>query len=570
MSKREIEIKGMHCRSCEILIAEKLRELPDVRNVQVSYKTSKAYIHSEAPIDEASIETKIKEAGYSVGSNSAKALFSRNPKDYRDALISLGVFAILYFVAKRLGIFNISTSTTGNPSSLFVVALIGLTAGFSTCMALVGGLILSISSRHAEKHPNASNIKRFRPHLFFNFGRIASYIILGGLIGLAGKAFQLSGTTLGVLIIGVGAVMLILGLQLTELFPALSNGSLSLPSGLSKFLGLSKRNSSEYSHTNSAILGALTFFLPCGFTQAMQLYAMSTGSFVSGALIMGVFAIGTAPGLLGIGGLTSIIKGAFAKRFFRFVGIVVIALAFFNISNGFNLTGWAFTSISADRENATDSNAKIENGFQIVKMDQTSSGYSPNSFTIRKGIPVKWIINSKSPGSCSSSILAPKVGVKKFLQQGENVIEFTPSETGIIKFTCSMGMYSGKFTVVESSSKEPDQNTSISPTVAPEKTKSATITGANDVQLIKAVFESPSKDITPRDFKVIANKPVRFEIEAKADGRGCMGSITIPGLVKNSEFFEQGKTTIFEFTPKKGSYQITCAMGVPRGTITAG
>jgi sulfite exporter TauE/SafE len=162
-----------------------------------------------------------------------------------------------------------------------VVLIVGLTAGISTCMALVGGLVLGISARFSEKHPEASPAQKFRPHIFFIIGRIISYFILGGVIGLLGKAFQLSGPSLGFLTIIVGVVMLILGAQLTEIFPRLSNGGLTLPSSISKFLGIKKHHQKEYSHTNSVLTGALTFFLPCGFTQAMQLYAMSTGKFLN-------------------------------------------------------------------------------------------------------------------------------------------------------------------------------------------------------------------------------------------------------------------------------------------------
>ncbi|MDR2416217.1 MAG: sulfite exporter TauE/SafE family protein [Candidatus Peribacteria bacterium] len=39
----------------------------------------------------------------------------------------------------------------------------------------------------------------------------------------------------------------------------------------------------------------MTFFVPCGFTFAMQLYAMQTGSFLSGGVVMLLFAVGTLP-----------------------------------------------------------------------------------------------------------------------------------------------------------------------------------------------------------------------------------------------------------------------------------
>jgi sulfite exporter TauE/SafE len=82
----------------------------------------------------------------------------------------------------------------------------------------------------------------------------------------------------------------------------------------------------------------------------MQLYAISTGSPIQGALTMGVFALGTTPGLLGVGGLTSIIKGEYSKLFFKTAGVIVVLLALFNVSNGLNLLG--VKSIFAKNETA--------------------------------------------------------------------------------------------------------------------------------------------------------------------------------------------------------------------------
>jgi len=601
MNKTIVPIKGMHCRSCEVLISEKLRELPEIKNVSVNFRKNEAVIHSEYPLNLSKVRQKVNEAGYEVGKDDSKSWISLNPNEYKDLVVSLIVLLVLYFIAKKFGLFNISLGRN-NPSGYLVVLLVGLTAGISTCMALVGGLVLGISARHAEVHPEATSAQKFRPHLYFNIGRVASFFLLGGLVGLVGKAFQLSGTSLGIMTIIVGIVMLILGLQLTELFPRLSSGTFTLPSGISGFLGLKKRHNKEYSHLNSMIIGALTFFLPCGFTQAMQLYAMSTGSFFSGAIIMGVFALGTLPGLLGIGGLTSVLKGSFAKKFFKFAGLLVIALAIFNIGNGYRLTGWR-NVFNVNKKSpvatAEDPNVKIENGIQVVRMDQVGNGYNPNKFTIKNNIPVKWIIDSKSSGSCAASIYMQKMGIRKFLNRGENIIEFTPNEVGDIRFTCSMGMYSGKFVVVEyngvTASGTPTVPVKASETPSPLPTPSPTSTlqeitqksatpvsiaeetsaqsSQDQTQVIKATYNTVSlgaiSDISPYTFTVSAGEPVRFEIAANADGEGCMSTIMIPGLVNTPEILRKGQTIKWEFTPEKGTYDITCAMGVPRGEITA-
>jgi sulfite exporter TauE/SafE/copper chaperone CopZ len=447
--KMKIDITGMHCRSCEILLEDSISQVQGVKKVRTNYKKGSAEIEYEHIPDQKEIEKAVNTAGYRLGKEDKKHFFSRNPADYVE-LAAVGVVVlVVYMLLKTFGILNLDLSAN-SPSGLAGVLIIGITAGFSTCMALIGGLVLGMSARHAELHPEATVTQKFRPHIFFNIGRILSYILFGGLIGVLGSAITLSSSFLGVLIIIIGGVMLFLGLKLIDIFPRLHNKNIVLPKSISRLLGVSSEVK-EYSHTSAFVTGALTFFVPCGFTQAMQLYAISSGSFVQGALIMGAFAIGTLPGIVSIGGLTSTVKGAFARYFFKFAGVVVIALAFFNIGNGFNLTGFSFASVVqfTGQEQTAGGEVRIENGKQIVEMTQHVSGYSPNSFTIKKGIPVVWKINSTSQFTCAAYISMPAAKIRQPLQAGENIFEFTPTETGTMRFTCSMGMYSGTFTVVD-------------------------------------------------------------------------------------------------------------------------
>lgn len=602
MNKIIVPISGMHCRSCEILIEDKLSEIPEVKSVAVSYKKGVAEISygSQKP-NMHEIESAIREAGYSIGEAGEKPLFSKNPEDYKDLGVALLFLVGIYIIANNLGLADINVAADTKGASLPVVLLVGLTAGLSTCMALVGGLILGISARHSEKHPEASPIQKFRPHLFFNLGRIGGYALLGGILGSLGSVLQLSSGILGLLTIVVGAVMLMLGLKLVGIFPRMENQSFSLPAGVSKFFGI-KKHEKEYSHKGSMITGALTFFLPCGFTQAMQLYAITTGSFVQGALIMGVFALGTAPGLLGVGGLASVVKGIFAKRFFKFAGALVIILAFFNIANGYNLTGWQLPEIRKPQvatTNAGDKNVTMENGVQVVRMDEISSGYSPNKFTIKKGVPVKWVINAKAPNSCASSLVVSSLKIRKTLKAGENIIEFTPKEAGKIPFSCSMGMYTGVFNVVDEDTKVSTTTTQDEPAapsgtcgsggsgaggggcggcggggkaVEPSAGKVETVPAATEKaaaaeQIIKTSYTA-YEDIQPNTFTVKAGQPVRMIIDVKEDGVGCMSSIMIPRLFAKPQLLEAGKTLEMAFTPtEKGSYPITCSMGMARGTL---
>jgi len=459
MNKVTIPIIGMHCRSCELLISDAISEIPNVSKVIPNFKRKEAEVFSHGEISLAKISEAVEKVGYKVGLESKrKHLFSRDQKIYEDLIVAFVIAAVLYLVAKKLGLFDLNLiPKDGSAENPLVVILIGITAGFSTCMALVGGLILGISAKHAEKHPDATALQKFKPHLYFNLGRIISYFILGGLIGLIGKALQLSNNGLGILTLLVGLFMLVLGLQLTEISPKISSISLSLPTKISKFFGINKHHNKEYSHTNSMVVGAMTFFLPCGFTQAIQVYAMSTGSFWAGAITMGTFALGTAPGLIGIGGLSSLFKGNAGKIFFKFAGVVVIAFALLNISNGYTLVGVGNIGNNTPPPTTTTPPPTVttpplqttSGSVQIIKMSQEFNGYSPNEFTIKKGIPVRWEIDSKTSYSCATSIVIPDLNISRNLQLGANIIEFTPVRSGDLDFMCSMGMFRGVFHVVD-------------------------------------------------------------------------------------------------------------------------
>ncbi len=547
MGHLKLPIKGMHCRSCELLLEEKIKQVPHVSSVSVSYSKGQAEIGyaSDHP-NHKELERAVQEAGYEVGTREPLTWLSRAYADYRELAVAGVILLVLYYIAKSLGLFDLSL-TTSDVTYPFAF-MIGLIAGVSTCMAIVGGLILGISARHADLHPEATSWEKFRPHLYFNLGRIGGYGLLGGLLGVLGGVFNISGSFQLLLTIAVGVVMVVLGLKLTGISPRLKETSITLPASWSKFLGINKHQK-EYSHTSAVITGALTFFLPCGFTQAMQLAAVSSGNFVSGAMIMALFAIGTAPALLSIGGLTSVIKGLVAKRFYAIVGLAVLAFGLFNINNALNLAG--FGSPAATNGGSVNS-AEVIGGFQIVRMTQKSAGYSPNSFTVRKGIPVKWVITSEAPYSCASSIYMPVMKIQQNLRAGENIIQFTPTQTGRLPFSCSMGMYRGEFNVIDEGAR------AVPP---PANIQKAAVSG------VQKVTSRDHRGLAPNEFTVKAGQPVEWTVIADAPPAGCMVGFNSYelGIVADETY---PSPTVIRFTPTEpGDYDVTCPMGMWRATI---
>jgi sulfite exporter TauE/SafE/copper chaperone CopZ len=448
MNKKRYFIKGTHCRSCELLIEDKMMKIPGVKKARVDYRTGKMDLFSDSLVSDGDVENEIRNAGYSLGMNKPKSFFSHNIVTYVELLFAGCFLLFAYFVLKSVGVLNLNFATSDSPSML-VVLLIGLTAGISTCMALVGGLVLGFAARHSELHPEATGFQKLKPNLFFNLGRLAFFLLLGGAIGLLGSTFKLSAIALGSITIIVGIVMLVLGLKLTELFPKLSGGGLMLPKGIARLVG-ADNGEKEYSNLSAFVSGGLTFFLPCGFTQAMQVFAISTGSFLAGGVIMFLFALGTTPGLLGIGSVASFAKGGFARYFFKFAGLVVIILAITNIGNGLRLTGFSFASSQTNNNPKPGQTlARVENGNQIVEITQYATKYEPNRVTVKKGLPVKLRITGTTPYSCSTTFVIPKYQIVKSLQQGVNEIIFTPTQTGPVNFSCAMGMYRGVINVVD-------------------------------------------------------------------------------------------------------------------------
>lgn len=440
-----IPIRGMHCASCEVLVGKELKKIGGVVGVSVNQKAGTARVeYGERRPTRDELRAAVQTAGYEIGENKILPWFSKETKDYSDLLISFAVVVLLYLAARSLGIADIAVDSSGG--SVWVAILVGLVAGISTCMALIGGLSLGLSARHAELHPEATSAQKFRPHIYFNAGRVIGYAGFGGLAGFLGGALKPSTQMVAILTIAVGFVMIFLGLKLIEIFPRLRDRSFALPSGIAKWFGL-HRDVKEYSHTGSFIMGSLTFFLPCGFTQAMQLWAISSGNFLTGAGIMALFAIGTAPGLLGIGGLTSVMRGRRARYFFMTAGIIVLLFGFYNLKNGWSVLSFGSNSTPVIIENERQSVSPKASDVQIVRMIQDSRGYRPSRLEVKKGQKVRWIITSTSSFTCAASIVMPDYDIEQELVKGENIIEFTPTRAGRVPFTCFMGMYRGEFIV---------------------------------------------------------------------------------------------------------------------------
>jgi hypothetical protein len=99
--------------------------------------------------------------------------------------------------------------------------------------------------------------------------------------------------------------------------------------------------------------------------------------------------------------------------------------------------------------------AVVQGGEQVISTTFGSRRYVP--ITVQAGIPVKWTISVEPGGlnGCNGAMVIPKFGIRKRLQVGDTLVEFTPTETGNINYSCWMGMIRSTITVVEDLSTVP-------------------------------------------------------------------------------------------------------------------
>lgn len=318
-------VNGMHCNSCVILTESELKDVKGITNAKTSLNNNSVEVTGEfgEKTQEqvmGELSEVLKAHGYSLSLE--KATKTVKWSDFTIAIPIALLFVVAFIFLQKLGIVNLVNTSNVGYGTAFVI---GLIASVSTCMAVVGGLVLSMSANFAKEGD------KVRPQVMFHVGRLISFFLLGGVIGMLGSVFQFGAT--GMLILGllVAIVLLILGLNLLDVFPWAKRLQLTMPNRI----GTRAHGLKNLNHTlTPALVGVVTFFLPCGFTQSMQIYALTTGSFARGALTMFVYALGTLPvlALLSFSSL-GIHKKAQSGIFFKTAGLIVMFFALFNLIN---------------------------------------------------------------------------------------------------------------------------------------------------------------------------------------------------------------------------------------------
>ena len=417
----------MFCPHCEETVKRALTSAPSVLDANVSYEREQAVVHYDPEKTDASaLRKSIEEAGYEAVSSG----------DTKLQIVSVLVLLLaLYIIASRMGIMQVFSFFPRAEASLGIGAL--FVTGLLTsvhCIAMCGGINLTQSVAAASCRKSI-----LRANVLYQCGRVLSYTLVGAAAGGIGSVLTLNGTMKGAVAVLAGLAMLVMALNMLGVFRLLKRFRLQLPSGLHTAL------SGRVGGSSSFLIGILNGFMPCGPLQAMQIYALSTGSAVLGALSMLSFSLGTVPLMLGFG----LISGRLNRKYRR-VMLTVSAMLIFVMGLNMVGNGLALSGISLPKKSdGAAVTAMLEDGRQTLRTEIDYGSYP--SVRVRAGIPVDWtlVVPEGKLNGCNGELRIPAYDLDIVLQEGENRISFLPEEAGIFPYSCWMGMIQATIEVTD-------------------------------------------------------------------------------------------------------------------------
>ena len=348
--------------------------------------------------------------------------------------------AALWFATRNAGLAHLY-----QPATLGMAFVAGLVTG-SHCLGMCGGFVLCYSAGALARSSRGA----WRAHLVYAFTKTLSYALLGAACGALGRAVSAIGWAPGAAALGAGVFLLVLGVHLLDwkLWPA--RFRLSRLDRLAHWL----RGRARQSASPAALGAANGLMLGCGPLLAMYAAAAGTGSAREGAALLAAFGLGTLPVMLLSAWLAGSFLGRFPRLLARSAGPVVLVCALLMLQRGWALASPARDSatLASPASPSADTVAQTPDARpapQVIRMVAEAHAWSPDHFELRGGVPVRWIIDGRHQGPCTARLRVPGLGLEVTLEPGETVVEFTPTATGELPWSCWMGMAEGRFTVRE-------------------------------------------------------------------------------------------------------------------------
>ncbi|MFH1056154.1 MAG: sulfite exporter TauE/SafE family protein [Candidatus Altiarchaeota archaeon] len=546
LTTKKIKVNGMVCGSCEKVITKHALGLNGVKDVKADHKTGDCEItFDERKVSIAEIYERINEKGYHC-SESTKA-------GMKGISVALGLLALAigaYIILQPR--FEAYMPALDQNTSLALIFIIGLFTGFH-CVAMCGGFVVSYAVNEG---------KAYMSHIRYGLAKTLSYAFFGGVFGFIGSFITFTPFMRGAAAVIAGTFLVLFGLNMLDMFTWFRRFRFGMPSFVEGKMGKSK---------NPTMIGLLNgLMIACGPLQAMYVFAAASGSPYYGALSLAVFGLGTLPVLLGFGVLTSLMSSKLTHNIVRYSGVLVVVLGLIMVNRGVALTGTGYDvkTLTESVQPAVGTAGGIEldsDGYQVIRMNVTASGWNPDKFTLKRGVPVRWVIDGQEITSCNNAIQVPKYGLRFDIKKGLQTIEFTPTEAGTVPWSCWMGMIQGTFEVKDDISvnnagqtQAETPATGDTPTTIPTTKESPT-----GYQIIRMNVTYSGWE--PDRFVLKKGVPVKWIIDGQ-QLTGCNSGIKVPSLGLQFNI-KKGLQTI-EFTPdKEGTVPWSCWMGMIKGTF---
>ncbi len=452
--RKILQIEGMTCTGCETRIENTLKKLEGIIDVKAIYSSSNVYVTYDLNlINLNKIIESVEKLDYRVKNKPEAKQSSNSPnKKFHSKSDQMGVGQLAGIAVIIFALYMIIKNTVGfnfipqvdQSMGYGILFFIGLLTSLH-CVAMCGGINLSVCTKYTVS-TRESKFGTLKPSVLYNMGRVISYTVVGGIVGAIGSVVSFSGTAKGIVAIASGVFMVIMGLNMLNIFPGLRKINPRMPKIFTR-----KVHSNSGQH-GPLYVGLLNGLMPCGPLQAMQLYALGTGSMWAGALSMFLFSLGTVPLMFGFGAVSSFLSGKFTHKMMKVSAVLVMVLGVIMLSRGMALSGFN-TNIALGASSDSSQIAKVKGNVQVVTTVLESGSYSP--IIVQKGIPVRWTISSTAGelNGCNNKINIPEYNIQKKLEAGDTVIEFTPDKVGNYIYTCWMGMISSNIKVVDDVTK---------------------------------------------------------------------------------------------------------------------
>jgi sulfite exporter TauE/SafE/copper chaperone CopZ len=401
--KKTLRIEGMSCGACEVKVRSALQSV-QLTVLSISSTSGKAEVEAKNWPSQERIERALDKVGYHLGKEGFPWTF-----------VAMATGAVVFAFLFSMIYGKLSFDPTSQELSLGLVVAYGAVSSLH-CIGMCGSLALTASLGNAhQRTPRA---------LMYQSGRLISYTLSGLILGWLGQTLTISPLFKNLLLLAAGLWMILLALSM--------GGVLNLNLPQLRLKGLK-------GHHGAFVVGLLNALMPCGSLQTMQVLALSTGNPLTGAGLMLVFGLVTAPALglmQWLAGRLSSLRGRWVQQL---TAVIVLAMGF-QILGQSPIVATAVSALSVPFK-AESKLAPMVDGAQEIRLKIVNGKYAISADTVNVNVPVRIVFDGyENSMGCANPLYIPWGMLKVDIRTNPDPIVVTPTETGKFWIRCWMDM----------------------------------------------------------------------------------------------------------------------------------